>query len=448
MGWLPRGRRVRGVLLIATVLVVVAATMVGPAVLPETEDRDEPDYDIKADLAEPAPADGQVSVDKRDQTGVVLVDLAHGNRMSPKEFKPLLAGLTDAGWQIELLERTDGFDQSLTRADAFIVIDPSLDYSTAEINRVDAFVDRGGRLLLIGEPTTTVASGLSVQIQENKLTGLSSQFGFEFGEAYLFNMERNDGNHQNVFAEPVSDHQLTSGLSRTAFYAATQLNIREGQPVLMATEGTRSSRTDDTGSYPMAAVNGNVLAIADGTFLRRGNFNVVDNDRLVRNVVRFLVAGENRRSLDAYPTFVSEDPSILFTDPALTDAAQLLSADIRTRGDEPELRIRGDAVSPNGTDVLITTFGYLERHGPLETGISISGDRLQVAGYTSHSTGILVIRAPRNGFDLVIAADTPNRAQQAVEMLVEDSIENHLMSPRTAIVRSTDTVTDTEESAS
>ncbi|MDZ7701284.1 MAG: DUF4350 domain-containing protein [Halobacteriales archaeon] len=436
MGRLPRGKRLRATVLIATIVVVVAASAVGPGVLRDDGERSLVSaYDLEEQLPERAPAEGEVEVEPSERTGVVLVDISHRNRMSQDEIKPLLAGISQAGYRIDLLESDESFDDSLTRADAFVVIDPSSGYSDAEVNRLDAFVDRGGRLLMIGEPTTLDAAGFGVTLRVNRLTPLSSHFGFEFGEAYLYNMESNDGNFQNVFAEPVRDSRLTDGVSRTAFYAATRITVREGRTLLRAGPGTRSSRTDATGRYPVMAVNGNVLAIADGSFLTRGNYNVVDNEVLIRNVVRFLVGGQKRRALASYPMMVSEDPMVRYTRPALADAAQELAVDLRDEGHEPTLNLRRGPVSPNRTDVLITTYRYLERQGSLETGISVEDDFVNVPGYNSVPDGIIIVRAPASGYDLVIAADTPSRAERAVDMLVDGSLGDHRINRRTAVVR-------------
>lgn len=440
MGRLPRGKRLRAVVLIATIVVVVGASVAGPALLQDRDQPDQPAYDPDDQLVDQVPAGGEVDLQRREETGIVLVDIAHRNRMTQDEIKPLLAGITAAGYEIDLLEATDDFDRSLTRADALVVIDPSSGYTDEEVTRVESFVERGGRLLLIGEPTTLDFLGFGIVERVNRLTPLSSHFGFEFGEAYLFNMRQNDGNHQNVFAEPAADTRLTDGVSQAAFYAATRIHVREGQTLLVAGEGTRSSRTDATGTYPVAAVNGNVLAIADGTFLRRGNFNVADNERFLRNVVRFLVGGQKRRALASYPTFVSTDPTVRFTRPALADAAQALAVDLRAAGEAPTLRLRRDAVSPNRTDVLVTTFDYLERHGDLGTGIRASDGRVSVQGYESASQGIIVVRAPAEGYDLVIAADTPSRVEQAVELLADGELLEHRLNRRTAVVRTASAV--------
>ena len=441
MARLPRGKRLRAGVLIATIALVVVASTVGPALLRDAgEDEVTGAFDVDEQLPDRAPADGEVRVQPREETGVVLIDISHRNRMSQDELKPLLAGVTQAGYEIDLLESDESLDESLTRADAFVVVDPSAGYSDEEVNRVDAFVDRGGRLLLIGEPTSLDFVGFGLVERVNRLTPLSSHFGFEFGEAYLFNMRSNDGNHQNVFAEPVGDSRLTDGVSRAAFYAATSITVREGRTILRAGAGTRSSRTDEPGRYPVAAVNGNVLAVADGSFLRRSNYNVVDNEVFVRNVVRFLVGGEKRRALASYPTMVSEDPTIRFTRPALADAAQDLAVDLRDEGQEPRLTLRRGPVSPNNTDVLVTTFAYLQREGSVGTGVTVNREVVSVRGYNSATAGIIVVRAPRSGYDLVIAADTPARARQAADMLADGTLREHLLNRRTAVVRTSGVV--------
>lgn len=441
---LPRGSRARATVLVVTIVVVVIAATLGPVLLGGVRPAGSSAYSVDNLIPERAPADGEVAVDQRDETGVVLVDIAHRNRMSQDEIKPLLSAITTAGYQIDLLEGDDDFDRSLTRADAFIVIDPSDGYTDEEVTRVAAFVNRGGRLLLVGEPTTLELAGFGTTLRVNRLTPLSSQFGFEFGEAHLFNMHTNDGNHLNVFVEPATNHRLTRGVSRAAFYTTTAITVREGQPLLVASESTRSSRTDQTGTYPVAAVNGDVLALADGSFLRRGNFNIDDNEQLLGNIVRFLVSGEKQRTLDGYPTFVGAEPTIGYTGAPLIHAAQGLAVDLRQAGHDPTITIRRGPASPDDTDILVTTFDYLQRHGQLGTGVRVTGDRVAVREYSSATQGIVVVRAPANGFDLVIVADTPTRASRAVDMLADGSLREHLLTRRTAVVRTTGAVETAE----
>lgn len=435
MSRLPRGSRARAGVLLVTIAVVVAGMTVGPGVLESERRADRPAYDAGALVPDRAPSTGEISIEARDESGVVLVDFAHANRLSRAEIDPLLSTISAAGYRVELLEGDEELGQSLAEADAFVVIDPGIAYDADEAARVEQFVERGGRLLLVGEPSQSSLTRVSLLVQEGQLTSLASRFGFQFGEAYLYNLQTNDGNHLHVFAEPSGTGALTAGVSRTALQTATTVQARGGRAVLVAGPGTRSSRTDAAGRYPVAARDGDVLAIGDGTFLRRGNFNVVDNERLVRNIVRFLVSGSKERTLATYPSFLGDRPQIRYTGPALLPAGQLVRDDLQSLGRQPRIGRAGRSVSPNRTDVLVTTFGYLANRGSQGTGITATDRRVRVPGYESNATGIIVVRAPAEGYDLVIAADTPARAERAASMLLLGNLQDDLVTDRTAVVR-------------
>lgn len=432
---LPRDSRYRATVLVVTVAVVVVAASVGPGLL-ATQRPDSTDaYAMDGLMPERAPAEGELAIDRRDDPGVVLIDTAHGNRLDTGDIQPLLDTIAATGYEVELLDGRGDLDRSIARADAFVVIDPGRSYDESDAARVETFVDRGGRLLLVGEPTQGQLAGIGFSVEEGRIESLASRFGFSFGESYLYNMETNDGNHRNIFAEPAGASVVTSEVSRTAHYTATTVQTRDGRPVLVAGQGTRSSRTDGTGTYPVAAVDGNVLAIADGTFLQRGNFNVVDNEQLVRNIVRFLVAGSKRTPLATYPAFVGAEPTVHYTGPALLPAAQLVTNDLRSNDRQPRLAQTRRGVSPDRTDVLVTTYDFLAERGELGTGIHATDRRVQVGSYESNATGIIVVRAPGEGYDLVIVADTPDRAEQAASMLLLGNLRDDRIDERTAVVR-------------
>lgn len=433
MARLPRGSRARGTVFVVTFVVVVAGVTGVPAVIgPDAGDHAE--YDVEALVPERAESTGQPSVERGETGGVVLIDTAHFNRFDPAEIEPLLGAITAAGYEVDLLELDESLDRSLSDADAYVVIDPGRRYTEAEAARIETFVDRGGRLALLGEPTQSQLSGVGIVTRTSQMSPLSSRFGLEFGEAHLYNMRENDGNHLNVFASPDGPSTLGTEVSRAALYTATTVEVRDGRAVLYAGDGTRSARTDASGRYPVAAVNGNVLAIGDSTFLRHGNYQVVDNDRLVSNLVAFLIGGDRVHTLADYPAFVSENPTIHYTGPALLPGAQEIARDRRADGQQPTMLLQRRP-GPNRTDVLVTTFEFLGNRGPQGTGIRGGGGRVLVAGYESDARGIVVARAPTSGYDLIIAADTPERARQGAAMVVQGSIDDYLVTERTAVFR-------------
>lgn len=437
MARLPRSSRARATVFVVTLVVVVAGVTGVPAVI-GPDPGDHPEYAVDVVVPERANSTGEPAVERREAGGTVLVDVAHFNRFELSEIEPLLAAITAAGYEVDLLELDERLDEELSGADAFVVIDPGRRYSEAEAGRVEAFVDAGGRLVLLGEPTQADLGGVGVVTRRSQMAPLSSRFGLEFGESYLYDMGENDGNHRNVFARPEGSSTLTEGVSRASLYTTTTIQVREGRAVLLAETGARSARTDATGRYAVAAVNGNVLAVGDTTFLEHGNYQVVDNERLVANLVRFLVDGQRVHTLRDYPAFVADDPSVHYTGPALLPAAQAIASDLREDGHQPTLLLQRRP-GPNRTDVLVTTFDFLGTRGPLGTGIR-GGDRVLVAGYESDARGIVVARAPASGYDLVVAADTPTRARQGAEMVVGGSIDPYLVTDRAAVFRTNDAV--------
>ena len=67
-------------------------------------------------------------------------------------------------------------EQRLRRATSFAVMLPRASYSEEEIDLVQRFVDKGGKLLLVSDPT-----------RPNRINTLAKRFGVEFQPDYLYN---------------------------------------------------------------------------------------------------------------------------------------------------------------------------------------------------------------------------------------------------------------------
>ena len=309
-----------GVFLVVLTLVLgfqaVAPAVFGggapPGVQPENASTFAPNQIVADDFDE----SGAVTVDSNATDQVVLIDAAHQNSFTRSEIQPLVDALVESGHEVRYhgsgQQASSGFgggpgsrqtlNDSLRQADALVVISPGTRYSTAEINGVRNFTERGGRVLMLAEPESLSVSlgggggglGVSIQQVQSQLTPLASTYGMGVGTNYLFNMQENAKNFQYVFATPAGGTALTDGVDRVAFPQATRVTVDEANATaaLTTSTGTRLESTRRSASYAVAARNGNVTTVGDASFLSPDFHTLADNEVLVGNLVEFMVDGE------------------------------------------------------------------------------------------------------------------------------------------------------------
>lgn len=442
MNRLPRSKRSLIAVFVITVLVVIAGSASGPLMAqPDPSVPDHPEYDADTLVPPQVELRGSITGESRTDTGTVVIDFTHQNRISQDDLEPLTSAIREAGWQVEFAERSTNFEAALSRADTLLVIDPGRAYTQREVDRIETFVDDGGRLVMAGEPrqfgTQRAGFFLIIVPQENNLGSLGSAFGISFGESFLFNMASNDGNFKHIFASATGNADVVEGVDQTTMHIATTVQANEGTTLLEASDGTKLDRTDATGDYSVAVQSGNVIAIGDKTFMQRGNYQAADNNVLLGNIVSFLTAADRSRDLRDYPAIVTRNPTIRYTSVGLLDAAQEVTADLKTtRPGQPAVTLDTDRANAGETDVLITTFDYLQRNPGLGTGIDVSDGEVSVPGYESSTTGVYMIHQPESGFDVVIVGDTKDRVKSAADTLTASGgIEDNLISDRTVVVR-------------
>ena len=104
----------------------------------------------------------------RAQQGVLLLDGAHGNNFNKGEISSLLSRVADRGYAIEFIGEANPFggfsslrpgerlfllNEKLRGADSFAVILPEDPYLKEEVDIVEEFVRKGGKVILIADPT-------------------------------------------------------------------------------------------------------------------------------------------------------------------------------------------------------------------------------------------------------------------------------------------------------
>jgi hypothetical protein len=311
----------KGVGAFALVLVViVAATAATGTVLsgqsqPDTVDA--PAYDSEL-VATAIDDEGTVASPDTSETKTVVVDQSHGNAIGEKSMKPLVDALVSSGHDVQfytgggdsnlgtggLTGGSSELNSTLRSADAFVIANPASQYTTAEINGIEAFADAGGRVLMLADPIPPSSSGQSLSLPvpldtssgstttPGQPTNLAANFGISFGSGYLFDMADNANNYQRVYANPAGDGPLTDGVERLVVTDATPLTTSEEVTSIVESEDVQLSSTRQSGTHSVAVRTGDVAAIGSTDFLAPSSATIADNEAFVGNLAQFLVTGD------------------------------------------------------------------------------------------------------------------------------------------------------------
>ncbi len=221
---------------------------------------------------------------------VVLLDIAHDNMFSLSEIEPLTQAVIDAKAEVRLNDDPAKLTQMLKDADAYVVIAPALPFEIEEQDAIGKFVNRGGRLLVITDPTRdksyygyvfgdTAANLQSVTIANTLLEAYQTAFA----EDYLYDMVNNEANFRHIILTQFNQDTLVKNLKRLIFYSAHSIRTG-GEMLVRTTDTTRSSLTDKGGNFAVvaSAANGQVIAIGDMTFMTHPYVQVADNQLLLK----------------------------------------------------------------------------------------------------------------------------------------------------------------------
>ena len=278
---------------------ISAAGQSGPTEGPEFEE-----FETETTISDPISQSGSIDPDSSVAgDGVIVIDDSNTNRFSRGDIQPLAEGIGRTGHEVRF-HRRGNLSESLSGADALIVIDPGSTYNDDELDTIDEFVEDEGRLLILGEPTrTSVSAGLfgaEITERESELTEIGSRFDVQFDTQYVYDQTTNDGTYQQVVAEPHEDATLPpddgtslDGVDEVAFDVATEVrSTSDGEPVLVTSSGARTAGADDGRRHTLAIRDGDVLAIGDASFVSADRHNVGDTNVFLASVVEFLVSAE------------------------------------------------------------------------------------------------------------------------------------------------------------
>ena len=261
------------------------------------------------------------------RNGLLLVDNAHATSYDENEISGLLARVADRGYSIEFLgdrslppfrpeERLALLQEKLPKADTFAVILPRVDFKRAELDVVNEFIRKGGRLLLIGDPG-----------RPHDINALAEEFGILFQEGFLYNLVEHDLNFHNILVRDFSPDEVTQGLSEVVFYTAA--GVKSSGPKLAFTdENTFSSMVQQVEPFTpiVKSTDGQVLALGDFSFMLPPNSTTLDNDRLISNIADFLTNSDRRFDLADFPYLFRGEVDILLGDAGLFEVGSSMKS--------------------------------------------------------------------------------------------------------------------------
>ncbi len=258
---------------------------------------------------------------KAEKQPVILLDMSHGNYFSLSELGAFTDEMTKIGASLEIVDYNNDLPTMLKYAAGYISIAPTSAFYQSELTAIHNFVDRGGRLLVISDPTRDVVSYGS---SYSSGTLLGSQTGVDyanqllypyqiaFNNDYAYNLVENEGNFRNVISSPSMSAGFKDTIRRVIFYSAHSFRTNQSI-ILLGSEKTYSSLTDSGEDLALAVVNkeNTVLAIGDFTFMTVPYLQVADNQLLFYYLIQFISGGEIQRDLSDFPYVFGKNVTVI-----------------------------------------------------------------------------------------------------------------------------------------
>ena len=251
----------------------------------------------------------------------VLLDLQHQNQYSISEIDPLVRYIEAFGGAIQITSEQTILDTSLKSADVYISITPMMRFTQQEIMQIGHFVDRGGKLVVITDPTRNSMSampmvdsgggaGTSMLSGTDNANLLLEPFDIAFADDYLYNMIENEGNFRNVFINDLADHDLTGGIGQLVIYGGH--SVSSGGKQLARTSGkTLSSTKEGDEVYSVMDLvesgDGSVIAIGDLSLITSEYVLSSDNQVFVKNLAKFLTGDPREKTLSDFQALFDGD---------------------------------------------------------------------------------------------------------------------------------------------
>ena len=374
------------------------------------------------------------------RTGITVIDGVHDNDFDPIEIVSLQSSLANRGITVDFMGMPTGFggfrrttsadrlellESKLRQAGSFVVISPREPYSIAEKGLVRRFVDKGGRLLLISDPSRT-----------QQINTLAEEFGLSFQPGFLYNQVDYDLNHRNIFVQDFSDDPVTEGLSRVVFYTAGA--IRSGGPALAYTDGNTFSNLVEgiEPFYPLTkSRQENVLAVGDITFMVPPQNSILDNNRLIANISEFLASSGRGFELADFPYFFDGPTDIVLGNQSLLELGAGMRRALSSFQIDAQVRNREQ---PGEELIFLGLFDdavQAERH-LRQVGIQV-GETLRTPfspDLDPQGSAIISLQSQEDRHILIVLADTVDTLRDATARLESGAFRDVIVSEMLGVI--------------
>ncbi len=362
---------------------------------------------------------------------LMVVDATHRNSYRQSEISVLLSRIGSRGAVVEYIgdfrsteaaKRLSLLGENLRRADALLVILPRDAYTAAEADLVEDFVRKGGKLLLVSDPTRI-----------HQMNSLAERFGVNFQPDYLFNQHENDLNFQHIFVRQFQPDEITSGVGSIALYSAG--SIQTSGSGIAFTDGMTESSAAPSGVGLSPIVWGdsrNVLAVGDFTFMIPPHNSALDNDQLLSNIADFVTTSSREFVLGDFPSFFqsasSRDVEIVVGHASLFGSGTAVKNGLSEYGIGSELTtvedFSSDTVFLGLHDDAQRVGGYLQSAG-IRVDDSLSGPFGEDLGL--EGTAVAVLDRSSDRHILILLADTPETLSKAVAGVLDGKYRQDLV---------------------
>ncbi|HSH00966.1 MAG TPA: hypothetical protein VLL52_00515 [Anaerolineae bacterium] len=256
-----------------------------------------------------APAPTPPSPTSANHTGYILLDLAHDNQFQQQELNYLDSQLAARGFNFLPYTGDTSLASALRSVPAMVIVTPQIAYDETELTALTDFVNRGGHLFLVGDPTRfqieiiedEYTIDLLINQDDYPLNSIANLFGIVYQGDYLYNTTRNEGNFRHIIvpAAGMAEAGLTADLEEIVFYGTHSVAVtnQAGRTLLQVDDDTRSSTTDRPQPLALAvtAAQDRVVAVGDIDFLLPPYYTTANNTTFIARIADFLTASANRQ---------------------------------------------------------------------------------------------------------------------------------------------------------